>query len=175
MPGVTDAVLYVHGTGSSAYGALSLSGTTYGDAFGASGSQYSNLELDFGVPGSGSPANFPSYTEKGYTNPPEVVGDNNTQFGLHIMVMSAFNTLTSINFQICTSSTTAALFNSTPNPIAARTLTLAQLGVLGADYFIPCNFASVLEFLRFYGAVTGSNPTLGTLIAWFGPKTGGSL
>lgn len=172
MP-VTDAVLYVHGTGTSAYGPISLSGTTYGDAFGASGSQYSNLELDFGTPGTGSPLNFPSYTEKAYTTPPENVGASVVQFGLHIQVMSAFNTLTSINFQVCTSSATAALFNSSPNPIAARTLTLAQLGVLGAHYFIPVNFGSVLEFLRFYGAVTGSNPTTGTIIAWFGPPTGG--
>ena len=172
MP-VTDAVLYVHGTGTSAYGPITLSGSTYGDTIGASGSQYSNIELDFGTPGTGSPLNFPSYVERAYTTPPVVVGGNTVPFGLHIQVMSAFNTLTSINFEVCTSATTAALVGSSPNPIAARTLTLAQLGVLGAHYFIPVSFGACLEFLRFYAAVTGSNPTLGTITAWFGPATGG--
>lgn len=148
-----------------------------GDAFGASGSQYSALELDFGAPNSGAAypwlPQFPSLTEKGYTFPPEVVGAGGFEFGLHIIVCSPFNTLTSVNFEVCTSAATAALFNASPNPIASRVLTLAQLQVSGAHYFIPVSPASVLEFLRFYGAVTGSNPTLGTIVAYFGPRLGG--
>lgn len=153
MP-VTDATLWVHGA------------PTAGAAFGAAGSQYSTTELDFG-------AGFPSYTEKGYTFPNATPGDGGVEFGLHIVVDAAFNTLTSISFQVCTSATTNALFSASPNPIGARTLTLAQLGVVGAHYFIPFSFGACLEFLRFYGAVTGSNPTTGTIGAWFGPKTGG--
>lgn len=176
MP-VTDAVAYLHGSGATAFGPVTNNGGVYGDAFGAAGSQYSNLELDFGAPNSGAAypylTQFPSLTEKGYTSPPEVIGDGGVEMGLHIIVGSAFNTLTSINFEVCTSATTNALVTSAPNPIAARTLTLAQLQVAGAHYFIPVSGAAVLEFLRFYGAVTGANPTAGTLVSWFGPKTGG--
>lgn len=63
-----------------------------GDAWLAAGSQYSNLELDFGAPNAGLAypwlTEFPSLTEKGYTFPPEVVGEGGTQFGIHILVMS---------------------------------------------------------------------------------------
>lgn len=176
MP-VSDAVAYLHGSGTSAFGPVTNNGGVYGDAICAAGSQYSNLELDFGAPNTGAAypylTQFPSLTEKGYTSPPEVVGDGGVELGLHIIVGSAFNTLTSINFEVCTSSTTGALVGSSPNPIAARTLTLAQLEVVGAHYFIPVNNAAVLEFLRFYAALTGSDPTTGTIVSWFGPKTGG--
>lgn len=148
-----------------------------GDVLCQAGSQYSNLELDFGAPNSGQafpwlPA-FPSLTEKGYTFPPEVVGQGGVEVGLHIVVTSPFNTLTSVNFQVCTSATTAATYNGTPGTIASRSLTLAQLEVNGAHYFIPTPQSAVLEFLRFYAALTGSDPTLGTIVAWFGPRTGG--
>lgn len=178
MP-VTDAVLYVHGTGTSPYGPVTNTAGVLGDALCASGSQYSNIELDFGAPNSGATypwiPGFPSYAEKGYTFPPEVVGDGGVEFGLHIIVESAFNALTSILFEVCTSADTGALYTSAPNPIASRSLTLAQLEVVGAHYFIPVNFASVLEFLNFYAALTssGGDPTTGTIVAWFGPKTGG--
>ena len=157
--------------------ALTFTPNLAGDVFGASGSQYSNIELDFGPPLSGLaypylPA-FPSLAEKGYTFPPEVVGGGNVEIGLHIIVTSPFNTLTSVNFQVLTSSATAALFNAAGNPVASRTLSLAQLGIAGAHYFIPVNQASLLEFVRFYGAVTGSNPTYGSLVSWIGPRTGG--
>jgi hypothetical protein len=173
----TDAVAYLHGSGTSAFGPLTNNAGVYGDPIGAAGSQYSNLELDFGAPASGATnpwlTQFPSLTEKTYTAPPEVIGAGGVQFGIHIVVGQAFNTLTSINFQVCTSATTGALVGSSPNPIAARTLTLAQLQVVGAHYFIPVQGSAVLEFLRFYAAVTGSNPTLGTITSWFGPLTGG--
>jgi hypothetical protein len=156
---------------------FTMSPNTLGDSFGTAGSQYSNLEIDFGAPNSGLtypylPA-FPSLTEKTYTFPPEVVGQGGTDWGLHLLIEGAFNNLTSINFEVCTSATTAATYNSSGNPIAARTLSLAQLGVAGAHYYIPISGAAVLEFLRFYGAVTGTNPTSGTLAAWFGPRVGG--
>lgn len=176
MP-VTDAISYLHGSGTSAFGPVTNTNGVYGDAFGASGSQYSNLELDFGAPNAGTSwpyiPEFPSLTQKTYTFPASQPGNGGVEMGLHIIIGSAFNTLTSISFQVVTSATTGALFNASPNPIASRTLTLAQMAIAGAHYFIPVEGFAVLQFLRFYGAVTGSNPTLGTLIAWYGPKTGG--
>jgi hypothetical protein len=176
MP-VTDILGYFHGTGTSGTGSPTNTAGVYGDAVCAAGSQYSNLELDFGAPSSGASypylPQFPSLSEKGYTSPPEVVGGGNVELGVHIVVGSAFNTLTSINFEVCTSATTAALVGSAPNPIAARTLTLAQLAVLGAHYFIPVQGVAVLEFLRWYAALTGSDPTTGTILSWWGPRTGG--
>ncbi len=175
----SDIALYVHGTGSTAFGPLTNSSGVFGDALCRSGSAYSNLELDFGAPGSASTypyvSNFPSYAEKGYSNPPEVVGTGGVPWGLTIQVMSAFNTLASINFEICTSSSTGATYNGTGNPIASRVLTLAQLEVVGAAYFIPVNPQQVLEFMNFYAALTGSDPTTGTIIAFFGPRQGGEL
>ena len=150
---------------------------TQGDVICAAGDQYSNLEIDFGAPSSGGSypyiSQFPSLNEKGYTFAPEIVGQGGATLGLHIIVTAAFNLLTTIAFDVCTSSSTAALFNSTPNPIAARTLTLAQLGVVGAHYFIPVSGNAVLEFLRFYADVTGSNPTAGAIVAYWGPMQGG--
>lgn len=150
---------------------------TWGDVLDASGDQYSNLELDFGAPGGGVGypwiAQFPSLTEKGYTNPPEHPGAGGTEWGVHILIMAPFNTLTTVIFSVCTSSATAALVGSTPNPIGSRTLTVAQLAVAGADYFISAPQQAVLEFLRLYADVTGSNPTEGSIIAYWGPRTGG--
>jgi hypothetical protein len=157
--------------------AMTSTPNTVGDPICAAGSQYSNLELDFGAPNTGGSypfiAQFPSLTEKTYGFPPEVVGEGGVTMGLHIIVDGAFNLLTSINFEVCTSATTAALFSASPNPIAARTLTLAQLQVAGAHYFIPVMGSAILEFLRFYAALTGTDPTCGTITAWYGPKTGG--
>ncbi len=176
---LTDGTLYVHGTGTSAFGPISYSGGIYGDAICAAGSQYSNNELDFGAPGSASSypyvSQFPSLTEKGYTNPPEVLSPGQIAWGLHLQIMSAFNTLTSVNFQVCSGPTANVTYNSTGNPIAQRALTLAQMQVVGAHYFIPVNPYQVLEFMRFYAAITGSNPTTGTLLAWFGMMQGGEI
>lgn len=156
--------------------ALTFTPNTLGDAIGAA-SGYSNIELDFGAPNTGATypflPQFPSLTEKTYTFPPEIVGDGGVELGLHIVITGYFNNMTSLKFDVCTSAATAALVGSSPNPIASRTLTLAQMQIPGAHYFIPVNFASVLEFLRFYCTLTGTAPTAGTIIAWFGPKTGG--
>lgn len=179
------------GTGAGLTGTYNLSGAsqtvsseamlsypnTPGDAYCASGSGYSNLEIDFGAPSSGAsypwvPA-FPSLTEKGYTFPNVPVGQGGVQFGIHIVVTAPTNLLTSVNFEVCTSSTTAALYSASPNPIAARTLTLAQLQVGGAHYFIPVSGFAVLEFLRVYFALTGTDPTIGTIWVYWGPSSGG--
>jgi hypothetical protein len=157
--------------------AMTFTPNTIGDVLCQSGSQYSNLELDFGAPNSGlifpSIPQFPSLTEKTYTAPPEVVGQGGVDMGLHFIVTAAFNLLTSINFEAVTSATTGALYTASPNPIAARTLTLAQLQVVGAHYYLPVQGSAVLEFLRFYAALTGSSPTAGAISSWYGPRTGG--
>ena len=173
---LTDGALYIHGTGATAFGPISLAAGIFGDVLCQAGTQYSNLELDFGAPGSAATypyvSQFPGYTEQGYTNPPVQVGVGGVPWGLHIQIMSAFNTLQSVNFIVCTSATTAA---TSTGAVASRSLTLAQMAVVGACYFIPCNPSQVLEFLRFQAVLTGSNATLGTILAWFGPLSGGVL
>jgi hypothetical protein len=170
MP-ITDAVPWFHGTGAT-QGPVTNTAGVLGDALCAAGSQYCNLELDFGAPAAGTAfpyiSQFPSLSEKGYTFPPEVVGDGGVQFGVHLVVGQSFNTLTSILFNVVSAATTAA---TTPI-IAARSLTLAQL-VINTHYWIPVTGVSVLEFLRWDAVLTGSNPTLGTIMSWWGPKTGG--
>lgn len=167
----TNATVVVSSAG------LTSTPNTAGDIFGQSGSQYSNNEIDFGAPNSGgsfpSIPQFPSLTQKTYTFPAEVNGQGGVDMGLHIIVTASFNTLTSVLFSAVTSAATNALIGSAPNPIASRVLTLAQLQVVGAHYYIPVQLSAVLEFLRMYGAVTGSNTTTGAITCWFGPRTGG--
>jgi hypothetical protein len=139
-------------------------------------SQESNLELDFGAPNSGAAypclPQFPSTNEKGYTFPPEVMGDGGVELGLHIIVtvpMYGAATLATVRFDVQTGAATGAT-----TIIASRTLTIAQLQVAGAHYFIPVNFASVLEFLRFNMTNSAAvNGYVGNIVAWFGPKCGG--
>jgi hypothetical protein len=152
---------------------------TSGDVFLQAGSQYSNLEIDFGPPSTGGtypwvPA-FPSLTEKVYTFPNVPVGQGGVQFGIHIIVTAPTNLLTLVNFGVVTSPTTGALIGGAGNPIAAKTLTLAQLQVAGAHYFIPVSGFAVLEFLRVYMALTGTDPTIGTLFIYWGPSSGGEM
>lgn len=155
---------------------FTMTPNTLGDAIGTA-SGYSNLEIDFGAPNTGgafpSIVQFPSLTEKGYTFPPEVVGQGGVEMGVHVLVTGYVNNITSINFEVCTSATTNALVGSSPNPIAARTLTLAQLEVVGAHYWIGVPQSAVLEFLRVYMALTGTAATAGTAAIWYGPRTGG--
>lgn len=157
--------------------ALMATPNTIGDSFGLAGSQYSNNEIDFGAPNSGgafpSIPQFPSLTEKTYVFPAEVVGQGGVDMGLHIIVTAAFNTVTSIAFSAVTAPTTGALISNTPGIVATRTLTLAQLQVVGAHYYIPVQLSTLQEFLRGYGALTGSDPTIGAITMWFGPRTGG--
>lgn len=136
------------------------------------GSEESALEIDFGALASGALSpylpQFPSLTEKTYTNPPEVVGQGGADMGVHVVVGVAFNTLTSASFNVQSGAATAAT-----TVIASRVLTLAQLEVLGAHYYIPVSGNAVLRFLRFQAVLTGSDPTTGTISAWYGPRVGG--
>jgi hypothetical protein len=160
---MTDAVMWVHGTPPKTPA-----------AFLTAGSAYSASEIDFGAPSTGSSSpylpQFPSLTEKGYTNPPEVVGQGGFTWGLHLVVGVAFDTLTSVSLEAVSNSTTNAT-----TVIASRVLTLAQLAVAGAHYFVPISGAAILEFLRAHGTLTGSNNVGGTCMMWFGPLTGGEL
>jgi hypothetical protein len=136
------------------------------------GSEQSALEIDFGPLASGSStpylSQFPSLEEKTYTSPPEIVGQGGADMGLHIVVGVAFNTLTSASFNVESNATTAAT-----TVIASRVLTLAQLEVTGAHYYIPVSGNAVLRFLRFEAVLTGSEPTTGTISVWYGPRVGG--
>ena len=138
-------------------------------------SQQSNLEIDFGAPNPGTSnpliSAFPSLTEKGYSYPPEVVGDGGIPFGVHIVVSGPVygNSLTSIAFNVESASTTNAT-----NIIATRSLTIAQLQVQGAHYWIPVPGNSVLEFLRWNAVNTpANNGYVGSIYSWWGPKAGG--
>jgi hypothetical protein len=160
MP-VIDALTWLHG---------STPGTA--QIIMQSGSEYSALEIDFGALASGSSSpylpEFPSLTEKTYTDPPEVVGQGGADMGVHIVVGAVFNTLTSASFNVASAATTAAT-----TVIASRVLTLAQLEIAGAHYYIPVSGNAVLRFLRFQAVLTGSDPTTGTISAWYGPRVGG--
>lgn len=138
-------------------------------------SQESNLEIDFGAIASGQNypwlTEFPSLNEKGYVFPPEVVGDGGVEMGLHIIITSGFYgaaTLATVKIDVQSDPTTQAT-----TIIASRTLTVAQLQVVGAHYFIPVNLVAVKEFLRFnWTNAAAVNGFVGSIIAWFGPKTG---
>lgn len=189
--GLPAEYITAYGTGSGNVGTYSVSATsttaaafttvtatpnTLGDAIGTA-SGYTNLEIDFGAPNTGAAfpgiVQFPSLTEKTYTNPPEVVGQGGVEMGIHVLVTGYTNNLTSINFEVCTSATASALYNAGNNPIASRTLTLAQLQVVGAHYWIGVQQSAVLEFLRVYMALTGTAATSGTATIWYGPRCGG--
>ena len=139
-------------------------------------SQQSNMELDFGAPNSGATfpwiSAFPSLNEKGYTFPPEVVGDGGVQFGVHIVITGPVYgaaTVGSIRFDVETGAATGAT-----TIIASRTLTTAQLQVAGAHYWIPVAQVSVLEFLRWNATITGTvNGYVGSIVSWWGAKCGG--
>jgi hypothetical protein len=138
-------------------------------------SQQSNLELDFGPPNPGTSnptiSAFPSLTEKLYSYPPEVVGDGGIPFGVHIVVSGPVygNSLTSIAFNVESGSTASAT-----NIITTRSLTIAQLQVQGAHYWIQVPGNAVLEFLRWNAVNTpANNGYVGSIYSWWGPKCGG--
>ena len=141
--------------------------------------QYSNNEIDFGAPSTGTAfpfiSEYPSLTEKGYTYPPEVVGSGGVQFGVHIVIGAPMLTAatTSIAFSVLSASTTAPVIGTAANIIATRTLTAAQLAVNGAHYFIPVEGTAVKEFLQWYAAQAGGVATTGYIYSWWGPKCGG--
>jgi hypothetical protein len=153
-----------------------------GDLIGVGGAaQESNLEIDFGAPNLGTAypwlQAFPSYAEKGYTFPPEVVGDGGVEMGLHIIITGPITpgsgNTGGARVDVQSAATTAATA-----VIASRTFTQAQLAVAGAHYFIPVNLVAVLEFLRFLWTNLATAATVnfaGNIVAWFGPKTGGEM
>ena len=145
---------------------------TPGDAIGTA-TGYSNLELDFGAPNTGGAypflVQFPSLTEKGYTFAPEILGQGGSDFGIHVLVTGYVNNLTTLKFDVVTASTTAALVGNSPNPIASRTFTLAQLQVVGAHYYIPVSGNAVLEFLRVSMTLVGTAATAGTAVIYWAP------
>ena len=191
MP-ITDAAEYFHGCGASAFGPVTYTVATgySGDSVnwagplgsaatgGTAGVQYSTNEIDFGPPASGAAApfvtEFPSLVEKPYANPAEVIGEGGVVEGVHFIIGQPFTNggtgFTGITFSVRSNSTTNAT-----TEIAARTLTVAQLAVSGAHYFIPIAKNSVLEFLRWYATPGTGNPATGTLVSWWGPKTGGEM
>ena len=163
-------------TTAAAFATVTATPNTLGDAIGTA-SGYTNLEIDFGAPNNGaafpSIVQFPSLTEKGYTFAPEIVGQGGVEMGIHVLITGYVNNLTSLRFDVCTSSTTNALVTNSPNPIASRTLTLAQMQIPGAHYWIGVPQSAVLEFLRVYMTLTGTAATSGTAAIWYGPRTGG--
>jgi hypothetical protein len=167
---------------SQAVGPVAMTATPdlQGDLIGVGGAaQESNLELDFGPPVTGLaypwlPA-FPSLAEKAYTFPPEVVGDGGIEMGLHILITGPISpgsgNTGGARVDVQSNATTGAT-----SVIASRTFTQAQLAVAGAHYFIPVNLVAVLEFLRFLWTNLATAATVnftGSIVAWFGPKTGG--
>ena len=191
MP-ITDAAEYLHGCGSSTFGPVTFTAATgySGDSVnwagplgthatgGTAGVQYCTNELDFGPPASGSSTpyitEFPSLVEKPYTNPAEVVGDGGVVEGIHFIIGQPFTNggtgFTGITFSVRSAATTNAA-----TEIASRVLTLAQLAISGAHYFIPLAKNSILEFLRWYATPGTGNPATGTLVSWYGPRTGGEM
>ena len=164
MP-VTDAIAWLHGTP-----------TTPSDVFDSTTSDYSDNELDFGPYAAGTATpylpEFPSRVEKGYTFPPEVPGNGGVEMGVHIVIGAA---IVPGSATAGTVNVTSAATASSTAIIATRTLTLAQLAVAGAHYFIPVNMVQVLRYLRCNFIGVTDVVTSGTAYAWFGPKTGGEM
>jgi len=171
----TDAVAYIHGTGASVGPITGIGTTVVGDPiFQSTTSTYSNLELDFGAPASGSaypylPA-FPSLTEKGYSFPPEILGDGGVEQGVHLIIGQAVSggSITSGTINV-----TSSAASSATAIVASRNFTSGQLGTSGAHYFIPVSGPAVLEFLRCAFVPNTGAAGSGTGVAWYGPKTGG--
>jgi len=127
-------------------------------------SQQSNLELDFEAPNAGT--SYPWLRQS------EVFGDGGVEMGLHIEITGPFYgaaTLASIRFDVLSGAASQAT-----TIIASRTLTLAQMQVQGAHYFIPISGFAVQQFLRWNATNAAAvDGFVGSIVSWFGPKTGG--
>jgi hypothetical protein len=165
MP-VTDAINWLHGTPATPVAAFTSTAAT---------GNISDKVLDFGLTATGATTpflpEFPSITEKGYTFPPEVVGDGGVELGVHIVIAVAIATGAGMTLGTVIVSTGAA--DTVGTTITSGTFTLAQLAVAGAHYFVPVNPARILRFLACYFQATTGVANAGTIYAWFGPKTGG--
>jgi hypothetical protein len=159
-------MLWLHGTPSTP--AVIFTSTS------ASGN-YSAYQINFGAAATGASSpylpEFPSLTEKGYSFPPEVVGDGGVEVGVHLVITTACTIgsgCTGGTLNVYSDTTDGAVTN-----IAARTFTLAQLAIVGAHYFVPVTPAALSQYLRCgFQAITYAVGT-GYGVAWFGPKTGG--
>lgn len=161
----TDAIQWLHGTLATPSNIFTTTATT----------GYSDNELDFGAPSSGTSypylPQFPSLTEKAYTTPPEIPGEAGMVMGVHLVisttVVGTVGGQTAGIINVLSDSTTAAT-----DIIASRTIPIAKL-IAGNHFFVPVPGAAVLEFLRCaFQAVTHAADS-GTGVAWYGPKTGG--
>jgi len=166
MP-LQDAMMALHGSPSSPSNIFTATNTT----------DVADYVIDFGAPATGASTpyltQFPSITEKGYTFPPEVVGEGGVVMGVHLVITTACTAGTGMTAGtvVVTTGATDALGTS----IASRTLTLAQLAVVGAHYFIPVVGVAVLEFLSCYFQAVTQVAGAGKGYAWFGPKVGGEM
>lgn len=166
MP-MADAVTALHGT-------FATPSTIFqGTANTATATDY---VIDFGAPASGASfphvTEFPSITEKGYSFPPETVGQGGVEQGVHLIITTAVTpgSMTAGTVTVGTASTDAC-----GTVIATRTFTLAQLEQVGAHYFISVPQASILEFLgAFLDPITATSTT-GKGVMWYGPRSGGEL
>ena len=167
MP-VTDAVLWLHGT--------STTPTNIFTSTSATGDE-GDYVLDFGAAAAGTSTpylpEFPSRTEAGYTFPPEVLGEGGMTMGVHLVIGTACTAgsgMTAGNIIVSVGST-----DSLGTTVVTRTLTLAQLAVAGAHYFVPVPGAAVAanRYLGVYFQATTYAAGAGTGYAWYGPKTGG--
>ena len=165
MP-VTDALLALHGTP-----------TTPSNLFATNtNANATDYVLDFGLAATGASypylPEFPSIAEKGYSFPPEVVGDGGVEMGVHLIISTAvIGTSGGMTAGTVTVGTGSA--DSVATTIATRAFTIAQLGVAGAHYFIPVNMASAVRYLGCFLQATTHAADSGTGYMWFGPKTGG--
>ena len=106
-----------------------------------------NLEPD-------RPLNFPSYVERAYTTPPEASGGRSSTVPLDSSRSCRRSTPSPASTLKYAHRQPRRLWSDPrPTPSRPHPTALAQLGVLGAHYFIPVNFGACLEFLRFYAAV----------------------
>lgn len=137
MP-LTDYYNWLHGKAAPAVGV----------AIGASGDEYSEDELNFGV-----------------ANPN--IGRGNAAMGLHVLIMETFNNLTSVLIGIVHGAAT-----SPTTLLVQRYFALAAL-TARKHYFIPIP-PSNLQYVRAYFDLTGSNPTTGKVCMWIGPDVDGT-
>jgi hypothetical protein len=123
---------------------------TTGTAIGASGSEYTEDELD---------------TERTYPG----WGKGSQEIGMHVLVQTTFTKLTSFDIGIAHGAST-----SPTTILISRNVTLASGNLAaGKHLFIPIPAGStLLRYVRGYFAVNGSNPDAGKVSVWMGPRDG---
>lgn len=123
---------------------------TLGVVIGASGSEYTEDELD---------------TERTYPG----IGKAGVEVGMHVLVMTAFTTLTSFDLTIAHGAATAPT-----TALITRVVTLASGNLAaGKHIFIPIPAGvDLLRYVRGLFTVNGSNPGAGKVCVWLGPRDG---